>query len=776
MKKFLFALLLMVVLPVYGSHIVGGEFELLHISGYNYQLNMILYFDDVNGEPGALDQTVTASFYRKRDNAFMTSLLLPLITRTPVSYTQPACSYDSLKTDRIFYSSTITLSPDTFNDPMGYYISWQRCCRNYKIRNIYSNPPSPGEIYAGQTFYLEFPPVIKDNIQFVNSSPHLFPPLSDFGCPGRPYYVNFAGVDDDNDSIAYSLTTPLNVNQLLPNGVSPASPAPYALVTWRPPYSLTNIIGGSPDLRISSNGLLTCTPVNQGLFVFAVKAEEFRNGAKIGETRRDFQMLVIPGCEPDQPPQIVGKKLTDSTFNFVNNMFVSFADTVKDGTRCIIVQVSDPDSKDPTHNYTQNISIRAIALNFKKTDLGNIILPSVTSATLTNGSTKEFTICFPQCPFINAPYQIGIIAADDACSLPMTDTLKVTVTVQPPPNSNANFLPPKITSAQLNEGGSGTWPFAAKDGDGDNLVLSVIPDGFVLKDAGMTYSILNQTAGSANGSISWNAFCKKYEFAKKTNFTIRVLVDDQDQCNIIHYDTAIFHLNVVLPDINPKLKIYNENQSLDLTDKSIEVSLAHLGFDLLGTDSNISEIDTLTLSLTNATGNIPPVDYTFLNATGLHNVESKFSWDPTCSIFKDGSYDNQYKFQFIVTNNHCKTPTFDSAFVKVRIKDIDSSDKNFQPANVITTYPDHCNDFFAIDGFESEPNCDGQIRQVPSAPMDNCSNRFERVRIYDRWGKLVFESTDRKFRWYAQNETAGVYYYLIKYTLKEYKSSLTVIH
>ncbi len=673
----------------------------------------------------------------------------------------------------MLYTANITLSPDTFNDPQGYYISWQRCCRNYSITNIYSEDPSTGGISAGQTFYLEFPPVVKNGTQFINSSPHLFPPLSDFGCPGRPYYVNFAGVDDDNDSIAYSLTTPLNTTE--PIALPPASPGPYPLVQWRPGYSLLNIIGGSPDLRISRDGLLTCTPVNQGLFVFAVKAEEFRNGVKIGETRRDFQMLVVNGCQPDQPPQIVGKKLDDTNFTSVNNMSVSFANTVADGDRCIVVQVSDPDSNDPAHNYTQHVSIRAVALNFKSPNLGSIVLPATTSDSLSHGSTVEFRICFPQCPFINAPYQIGIIAMDDACSLPMTDTLKIIVNSQPPPNSNAYFLPPKITTAQLYEGNSSSWPFTAKDDDGDNLILSVIPDGFVLNDVGMNYSV-NQVAGSANGAISWSASCKKYEFAKQTNFTVRVLVDDQDACNIVHYDTAFFNLSVILPNIIPKLKIYNENRSLDLTDKSIDVSLGHIGFDLLGTDSVVSPIDTLNLSLKDATGTILPSGYTFANATGLHIVESKFSWDPTCSIFKDGSYDNQYKFQFIVTNNHCKTPKFDSAFVKVQIKDVDSDDKNFKPANVITTYPDHCNDFFAIDGFESEPSCDGQIRQVPSAPVDNCTNQFEHVRIYDRWGKLVFESSDRKFRWYAQNEAAGVYYYLIKYTLKEYKSSLTVIH
>jgi hypothetical protein len=774
MRKFLFALLLMVVLPVYASHIVGGEFELLHISGYSYQLNMILYFDDLHGLPGALDPSATVSFYRKRDNVFITSLVLPLLTRDPVSYTQPACTSDLLKTDRLFYSANITLSPDTFNDPGGYYISWQRCCRNYNITNIYSEDPNIGGFAAGQTFYLEFPPVIKDGAPFVNSSPHLFPPLSDYGCPGRPYYVNFAGVDDDNDSIVYSLTTPLNT--ITATALPPASPGPYPLIQWRPGYSLSNIIGGSPDLRISRDGLLTCTPTITGLFVFAVKAEEFRNGNKIGETRRDFQMLVVPGCQPDQPPQIVGKKLTDATFSYVDNMSVSFADTVKDGTRCIVVSVSDPDSNDSTQNYSEHVSIRAVALNFKKSDLGNYILPTVTSATLSHGSTKEFRICFPPCPFVNGPYQIGIIAFDDACSLPMTDTLKVVVNVQPPVNSNAYFLLPKITTAQLNEGGSGSWPFAAKDDDGDPLTLAVIPEGFVLKDAGMNYSILSQTAGSASGAIGWDAFCKKYEFDKKKDFTVRVLVDDQDPCHIIHYDTAIFHLSVVLPDIHPKLKIYNEDRSLDLTDTGIEVSLGHIGFDLLGTDANVSSIDTLNLSLTAATGNILPTGYTFANATGVHIVESKFSWDPTCSIFQDGSYNNLYKFHFIVTNNHCKTPTFDTAFVNVRIKDVEDTIKKFLPANVITTYPDHCNDFFAIDGFESEPNCEGQIRQAPSAPIDNCSNQFERVRIYDRWGKLVFESADRKFRWYAQTEAAGVYYYLIKYTHQEYKSSLTVLH
>ncbi len=772
MKKFLFVTLLLVVLPLYASHIVGGEFELIHLSGYNYQLNMVLYFDDINGNPGAEDFSVTVSFYRKRDNALMRELILPQVSRTPVPYTQPACSSGLLETDRLYYSASVFLSPDTYNDPAGYYVSWQRCCRNYNITNIISENPQAGGRGTGQTFYLEFPPVIKDGVPFVNSSPHLFPPLSDYACPGRPYYVNFAGVDDDKDSIVYSLTTPLNTSS--DTSLPPSSPGPYPLVTWKPGYDLFHIIGGSPDLKISPEGLLTCTPIAEGLFVFAVKAEEYRNGVKIGEARRDFQMLVVSGCQPDQPPQITGKKISDPSFSYQDDMSVSFAGTVANSDRCIMVRVADPDSQDPLHSNKQKISIKVVALNFKGKDITGI-LPSVTSATLTNGSTSDFMICFPQCPFINAPYQIGVIAFDDACSLPMMDTLKITVNQQPPPNNEAYFLPQKLTTAQLNEGGSGSWPFAAKDDDGDNLIVSLITDGFVLKDAGMTFNILDQQPGSANGKLDWSAVCKNFEFSKKSDFTVKVLVDDQDACHNTHYDTAIFHFKVLLPKIDPKLKIYNDVNSQDVTSSTITMNLGHIGLNVVGTDTDVTPIDTLNLSLLGIEGNSMS-EYSFTNVTGLHEVESKFIWDADCSIFKDTTYSNSYKLKFLVANNHCKTPITDTAYVDLNVKDIKSTDKGFAPANVITTYPDNCNDFFAIEGFDSGPDCNGVVRNVPLPPADNCVSRFERVRIYDRWGKQVFESNDRKFRWYATNESAGVYYYILYFTHKPYKGSLTVMH
>ncbi|MGC4022926.1 MAG: hypothetical protein QM734_13780 [Cyclobacteriaceae bacterium] len=127
---------------------------MIHISGYTYQVNLIYYFDvlhndfkDANGNPIPPEQeepTLVAAIFRKSDNALMRTVVLPFLIRTRVGYTQTACSNGEIVTDKLIYSTTITLPPSTYNDPQGYYLSWQRCCRNYGITNIYSQPIGAG--------------------------------------------------------------------------------------------------------------------------------------------------------------------------------------------------------------------------------------------------------------------------------------------------------------------------------------------------------------------------------------------------------------------------------------------------------------------------------------------------------------------------------------------------------------------------------------------------------------------------------------------------------
>ncbi len=110
LKRFFLVLFCVLAIPVMASHIVGGEFEVQHVSGNIYRVNLIIYFDKLNGSAEAKDPQAVARVFRKRDNAVMIDQLqLDLISEEDVLYTQPACSQGELKTAKLIYSTTVTL-------------------------------------------------------------------------------------------------------------------------------------------------------------------------------------------------------------------------------------------------------------------------------------------------------------------------------------------------------------------------------------------------------------------------------------------------------------------------------------------------------------------------------------------------------------------------------------------------------------------------------------------------------------------------------------------
>ena len=84
-------LVLSLSLQIKATHIVGGEFELVHLKDFDYQLRMILYFDVVNGNPAAADPQISAHIFRKSDNILMDIHILPLMSRDAVFYTNIEC-------------------------------------------------------------------------------------------------------------------------------------------------------------------------------------------------------------------------------------------------------------------------------------------------------------------------------------------------------------------------------------------------------------------------------------------------------------------------------------------------------------------------------------------------------------------------------------------------------------------------------------------------------------------------------------------------------------
>ncbi|HEY0742596.1 MAG TPA: gliding motility-associated C-terminal domain-containing protein [Chryseosolibacter sp.] len=671
MKRIFLILFCVLALPVMASHIVGGEFELIHISGNQYRLNLIIYFDEINGNPGAEDQSVVARIFRKRDNAVMMDVTLPLSSRSNVEYTQPDCTIGELSTRRILYTTTITLSNQNFSDPQGYYIAWERCCRNYQITNIYSeNTQAGGTRYAGQTFYLEFPPVTKNGVPFYNSTPRLFPPLSDYACPRRFYYVDFAGVDDDGDSLVYSLVTPLNTksNDALPPGG--ARPSPYPSVSWRPGFGLGAVMRGSPDLAITRDGFLTITPSQQGLFVFAVKCEEFRNGVRLGEVRRDFQLLVLDACPVAEPPVILGKKVSEPSV-FRDNMSVSFSNQVSDADRCIQVVVSDPDALKIEDNFKEKIKLRVIPIGYKKDMSG--ILPEVSTAVLTaDNGTKTFDICFDQCPPNESGiFQVGIIAMDDACSLPLSDTLRITVNVEPPLNSKPQFELPvsKITApAPFNEGDRAVFRVKATDADNDPLLVSIVPDGFDMENVGMAINEIENSPGIYEVDLVWDTQCDVYDFRTKTNFELKFMVEDEDGCKFSGADTVQFNLAVILPG-NADPVISTDLVPDDIVDGVYLLErkiFDHINFTVTGKDE--VDNDLLVLSGRGVDFQMSSIGANFPTASGPTSVTSPFDLKLLCEKINVQAND-EFAFEFIVADeaNKCRIYKADTLHVKLKV-------------------------------------------------------------------------------------------------------------
>ncbi|AKD55405.1 gliding motility-associated C-terminal domain-containing protein [Spirosoma radiotolerans] len=312
MRMFTFRLLawlLILGLPLtaQATHQVGGQMEMRAAGDVPGHFRIIVT-QYLESSPQADRQGGgTLGIFRKRDNVLMmTFSTRETGQRQPVIYANEYCAEQrNLKFIVATFEADIQLTPGLYNDSQGYYMSYQTRNRNGGINNIV-NP-----IQTGYTFYLEFPAILQNNQLFTNSSPHFGAINGEYVCLGDPFTFPFGGTDPDGDELRYSMVTPLNQkaisgqNNNTQNGVSSA---PYPDVSWASGFDANNAIPGSPTLKVNAQtGELSVTATQLGLYVFAVKVEEYRNGVKIGEVRRDFQFLVVdcpPTTTPDPAVQI----------------------------------------------------------------------------------------------------------------------------------------------------------------------------------------------------------------------------------------------------------------------------------------------------------------------------------------------------------------------------------------------------------------------------------------------------------------------------------------
>jgi len=380
----------------HATHIVGGGFDVQWISGNTYQITLVVYRDCTSETE--FNKNVYVGIYDKITHVRKDSIGIPqgTVSKINPSFAQcvtavPGC------TEKAVYTRQITLSPTKYNNFNGYYISWERCCRNAIIQNI----QSPGD--ASMTFYAEIP----SPARFINSTPKLAVNPFTVLCVDNLFSYNITYTDADGDSLSYELITPVNgtltrdnPNDDQFNNRPILNPGPYIPVTWLPGFSSNAEILGNPPLSIDvRSGQLNIKPSQAGVFVVGLKVTEFRNGVAIGLVHLELQFLVV-NCLSNTFPSV--KLFQNGNQLNVDTLFVTIPNEIKFG-----IDVYDSDSIDTIY-VTTNVD------SLEYTTVGLTTTRTVNAATY-NWSWQS------HCGFNNKPlHKFTVTVKDKGCPIPKT--------------------------------------------------------------------------------------------------------------------------------------------------------------------------------------------------------------------------------------------------------------------------------------------------------------------------------------------------------------------
>ena len=254
----------------FSSHIVGGDTRIEQVSQNNFILKKRL-FRFCTGIPYPIN--LTGKIYDKLTDTLVKTIAVSRVSYHLISFGDTCYSPPGLCVEVYNYSASFTLP----NNPNGYYYVYTNGIRNPGLVNLVS---------GNSVWYCNIPdPAILNG----NSNPKFVDYPSDgYLCRGYDKQIDFSCIDLDGDSLVYSLQTPNDI-PLGAQGGKPFLPA-----TFNRGYSLSRVFGVNGSCTIDSNtGIVTANPVRLGIYVIAVKCEEYRNGVKIGEVFRDIQYAAL---------------------------------------------------------------------------------------------------------------------------------------------------------------------------------------------------------------------------------------------------------------------------------------------------------------------------------------------------------------------------------------------------------------------------------------------------------------------------------------------------
>ncbi|MEM7571851.1 MAG: PKD domain-containing protein [Bacteroidota bacterium] len=324
LRSYLYPLLLVLVVglqPLAARHIIGGEmtYECLgqtpgDPTSMRYTITMTVYRDcstDGTSQQGAgfdSDSNSPTVFTTGTITVFIGNSTIPFIETFNLGQPDVAEVLPDIGNPCLILPPNVCVQRGIYTFELdlpisteSYTISYQRCCRNESITNIFT----PGAV--GATYFIEITP---ESQQLCNTSPvfNNFPPI--VLCANEPFELDMSATDADGDRLVYYLCSPVvgggnggtqpgqDPNAFDGVAPNPESPPPYDAVDFLAPnFTAAAPLGpGAEFMYNDSTGLLSGMPNLLGQFVVGICIDEFRGDTLLSSTKREFQFN-ITSCE-----------------------------------------------------------------------------------------------------------------------------------------------------------------------------------------------------------------------------------------------------------------------------------------------------------------------------------------------------------------------------------------------------------------------------------------------------------------------------------------------
>ncbi len=280
---------------VSATHVIGGNVLYRCLGNDQYEITVEFAVDCALGDGAALalDSFATVKVFDTNNN-WLTDLgdggewVVEVQDVIRLGDPNVACRVlnNPVCVQRQRYVQVVTLP---FN-PDGYIISFRRCCRNITLLNV-TEP-----LDTGATYWVEITP----EAQMECNTSARFKSWPDvYLCANEDLEFDASAIDIDGDSLVYKLCVPTEGGADLNSLSSAEYFPPFDEVTFETGFDVNNFLGVGSPLSIDPNtGLLTANAQMIGQFLIGICVEEYRDGVKISETRRDFEYNVRLCTDP----------------------------------------------------------------------------------------------------------------------------------------------------------------------------------------------------------------------------------------------------------------------------------------------------------------------------------------------------------------------------------------------------------------------------------------------------------------------------------------------